>query len=83
MQEYFVYILFSEKLNKYYIGSTSDIINRLELHHAGKSKFTSSGIPWRLCYTETFSSLHDAMVREHEIKKKKSRKYIEWLISKN
>jgi putative endonuclease len=75
------YILFSAKLNKYYVGSTSDIERRLNDHNRGKEKFTSVGMPWELVYAEPFEELTMARKRELEIKKKKSRKYIESLIS--
>ena len=76
------YILFSEKLNKYYIGSTSDIHRRIEDHNRGKEKFTRTGTPWQIVYSEQFEILADARKRELQIKKQKSRKYIERLIAK-
>ena len=75
------YILFSEKLNKYYIGSTSDINRRIEDHNRGKEKFTRTGTPWQIVYSEQFEILADARKRELQIKKQKSRKYIERLIA--
>ena len=75
------YILYSEKLNKYYVGSTTDIQRRLEEHNRGKEKFTSTGVPWKLVYKEIFQELKQARQRELHIKKMKSRKYIESLIS--
>ena len=74
------YILFSRKLNKYYVGSTSEMERRLDDHNRGKEKFTRTGIPWQLVYTETFELLAMARRRELEINKKKRRKYIESLI---
>ena len=74
------YILYSEKLNKYYVGSTTDIQRRLEEHNQGKEKFTSTGVPWKLVYEEIFQELKQARQRELHIKKMKSRKYIETLI---
>jgi putative endonuclease len=76
-----VYILYSEKRDKYYIGQTEDLENRLLIHNAGRNTSTKAGIPWTLKYTETFQTRSEATIRETEIKKKKSRKYIEWLIS--
>ena len=76
----FVYILFSEKLNKFYVGSSVDKDNRLARHNSGSEKFTSTGIPWVMVYYETYGRIEDARKREREIKKKKSRKYIMWLI---
>ncbi len=36
---------------------------------------------WEVLYTERFETRSDAYTREMEIKKKKSREYIQWLIS--
>jgi len=78
----YTYILFSEKLNKYYIGACIDIDRRLYEHNIGHSKFTHLGIPWELKYAEEYPTLLEAKQRELKIKKMKSRKYIEDLISK-
>ena len=77
-----LYILYSEKLNKYYVGACIDIERRLYEHNIGHSKFTALGVPWILKYTETFETLQEAKKRELYIKKMKSRKYIEDLIAK-
>ena len=78
---YFTYILYSEKLNSYYIGSCGDLESRLnDRHNAGRNISTKAGIPWVIKYTETFSTRSEAVRRELQIKNKKSRKYIEWLI---
>jgi putative endonuclease len=76
-----LYILFSEKLNKYYIGACTNLDRRLYEHNIGHSKFTSKGIPWTLVYQEAFDDLISAKRREAQIKKMKSRKYIEELLS--
>lgn len=73
----FCYILYSEKLNKYYVGACTDINRRLYEHNIGHSKFTSTGIPWRVVYKEAFENLTEAKKREAYIKKQKSRKFIE------
>ena len=73
------YILYSRKLNKYYVGACTDITRRLYEHNIGHSKFTKTGIPWMLKYTEEYETLSEAKTRELKIKKMKSRKYIEEL----
>ena len=78
-----VYILFSKKLNKFYIGVSVDIDRRLNEHNSGKSKFTSRGVPWQLMYTEVFPTLIEAKKRELQIKKRKSRIYLQELINCN
>ncbi len=78
---YFVYILYSDKCNKYYIGQTESLTRRVEEHNQGKGgAFTSACIPLALVYHESFESRQEAVKREREIKGKKSRKYIEYLI---
>jgi len=76
-----VYIIHSSKLDKYYVGYTENIQIRLAQHNAGISTFTSKATDWTLKYLEEFTSREEARKRELEIKGKKSRKYIEWLIN--
>ena len=78
----FTYILYSDKLNKYYIGACIDIERRLYEHNIGHSTFTKTGMPWAIVHTEQYESLPEAKKRETQIKKMKSRKYIEDLIAK-
>ena len=55
----FTYVLYSAKLNKYYIGACTDLERRLYEHNIGHSKFTSTGIPWILKHSESFQTLQD------------------------
>ena len=50
-------------------------------HFDGMSKYTASKRPLRLIYFEVFRTRTEALKREKEIKKMKSRKYIESLVS--
>jgi len=77
---YYVYILYSASLDKYYVGSTADVEMRVERHNAGWGRFTKGGIPWKLMYTETCSTQSEALQRERGIKRQKDRRYIEHLI---
>ena len=76
----FTYILYSEKLDKYYVGACTDLDRRLMEHNIGHSKFTSLGMPWQVVYKEEYETLLEAKKRETQIKKMKSRKYIEGLV---
>lgn len=40
-----VYILWSDSLQKFYVGSINDFKDRLQRHNAGHEKFTSKGTP--------------------------------------
>jgi len=80
---YYVYIIYSTRLNRYYIGYTENIEKRIEEHNFGISSFTSKTDDWVLKYIEPYPDRTIAHQRELAIKKKKSRKYIEWLISQS
>ena len=80
MSEFYIYILHSKSRDKYYVGSCDDLEKRLADHNAGRSKYTRTGKPWQLKYHETYESRSEARRREMEIKKRKSRKYLEYLI---
>ena len=75
---YFVYIIYSAKANKYYIGQTEHLEVRIEEHRIKKNLGVND---WVLKYSEEFLTRSEAMKREYEIKKKKTRSYLEWLIS--
>jgi putative endonuclease len=78
---YFVYVLFSEKLNKRYIGSSQDAEKRFREHNLGKSKFTNSGIPWKLIYKESFSTNLEARKRELFLKSGVGRKFLDQILT--
>ncbi|PXY44755.1 GIY-YIG nuclease family protein [Flavobacterium hydrophilum] len=77
---YYTYIIYSKTINKYYIGSCQDIEQRLQDHLNSRSKYTKIAKDWELKYFETFLTRSEACQRELQIKKIKSRKYIEKLI---
>ncbi|MEM6525252.1 MAG: GIY-YIG nuclease family protein [Bacteroidota bacterium] len=77
----YTYILQSEKSERYYIGHTSDLEERLSYHNNGRVKATRNKGPWKIVYIEEYETKNQANQRELEIKKKKSRKYIEFLIN--
>ena len=77
---FYIYIIYSVSLDKYYIGYTQDVVMRINQHNEGISTFTSKAKDWVLMYTESYSTRNEASIRERNIKKKKSRAYLEWLI---
>ena len=74
---FYVYIIYSSSRDRFYIGHTENVEQRLATHILRKNLGAAD---WELRYTEYFISRADAMKRETEIKKKKSRKFIESLI---
>ena len=78
---YYIYILYSKSLYRYYIGHTNNIKRRLIEHNAAQSKSTKAGIPWTVVYSKPPNSRSEAAKEETRIKKMKSRKFIERLIA--
>ena len=79
----YFYILYSIKLNKYYVGYTSDdLFERIRKHNSNHRGFTGGIGDWELKYYESYIEKHDAIAREKEVKNWKSRKMIEKLINK-
>jgi putative endonuclease len=79
---WYVYIIYSEKIDHYYIGVTDNLNWCLERHNQGWGSYSKRGIPWKVVYTESFEHKTGALKREKEIKRIKSRKYIKRLINK-
>jgi len=77
---FYVYIIYSKQVDRYYVGQTDDLEDRLHSHLSGISSYTSISKDWKLVYSEEYKTREDAIRRENEIKRKKSRRYIEWLI---
>ena len=76
------YILQSLKDNKYYIGSTGNLEQRIKAHNLGHSRATKNRIPFKLIYSEEFESKSVAMKRENQIKSYKGGEAFKKLIRK-
>lgn len=73
-----VYILQSKKLNRFYIGFTSDLQKRLEFHsNAEARKYTANATDWELFHAIACESKQQGIFIEKHIKKMKSKTYIE------
>lgn len=79
---FFVYVLYSEPYDRYYVGQTDNLERRFERHNAGMVFSTKPYKPWNLVYFEEFQTRSEAVKREREIKKQKSRKYIESFLNR-
>ena len=53
---------------------------RLRRHNEGRNPYGRVKTPWKLIYHEVYESRAEAMRREREIKRMKSREYIERLV---
>ena len=68
---FFVYLIVSKKNNKYtsYVGYTSNLKNRLELHNTSKGAKFTRGRLWKLIYKKEYSNKLLAMKEEYLLKK--------------
>ncbi|RQP10295.1 MAG: GIY-YIG nuclease family protein [Chryseobacterium sp.] len=64
---YFVYILFSETLNTYYKGFTTDVEKRLYYHLNSQRKFTSKSSDREVVYVRRFTTKKEALVEERRL----------------
>jgi len=74
---YYVYILYSSSLKKYYVGSTENVETRINQHNAGKGNFTSKGIPWILIASILCETRSEATQLETKIKKRGIERYLQ------
>ena len=82
MDEFVVYILYSKKFNKTYIGFTSSLIERFKSHNElGTKGHTLKFRPWIVIYVEFFNSKLEAMKREKYFKSGVDREYIQKVIN--
>ena len=68
MIKYYVYILFSLKDKKLYVGFTSDLKKRFSEHTEGKVIATKNRRPLIPVYYEYFTDVKDAKSRERFLK---------------
>ena len=80
MTTFYCYILQSQTLDRYYVGSTIlNVQDRLERHLSqfyGNKKFTAKANDWVVFMVIECSTIEQARKIESHIKKMKSKKYI-------
>ncbi|WP_179010137.1 GIY-YIG nuclease family protein [Winogradskyella forsetii] len=70
-----VYIIYSIKFDKYYIGMSSDTVIRLKAHNAGHVKSTKPYRPWKYIYQEEHKTRIEARNREKYLKSAAGRRW--------
>ena len=69
---FYVNILRSKSVGRYYIGHSNNLKRRLEEHNSGKTRSTKAYVPWEIVYFEKYLTKPEAYNREIEIKSYKS-----------
>jgi putative endonuclease len=68
---FYLYILYSVKADRFYVGHTSDISKRITEHNTGKSKFTATSNDWILKYSKSYKTRLEAIELSSQLKRKK------------
>jgi putative endonuclease len=76
----YVYILKSKKDGSFYIGSTKDVVQRLQFHNRGLNRSTKAKIPWSIVKVEEYSGVSLALKREKFLKSGDGRKVLKNLL---
>jgi putative endonuclease len=79
---FYVYIIYSESSDRYYIGHTNDPERRLFEHNNNPNKtFTSKLRPWKMVLKHAISeNRYEALIVERSLKNRKSKELLTRLI---
>jgi putative endonuclease len=80
LRMFYVYILYSEKFDKNYIGQTSDLQKRLNHHNSGLDTFTKKYLPWKLLYAFPKPTRSEAIHLEKKLKNLSRQRLLELII---
>ena len=73
---YYTYVLYSKKLDKFYIGYSRNLKRRIKEHLGGRTFAGSRMKDFSLVYYEACVSVEDAMDREKQLKTGFGRGYL-------
>jgi len=74
---YTVYVLFSRKYRKIYIGYSSNLAQRFLSHNELSNKgYTKRYRPWIIAFTEEYEDKYEALKRERFLKTGKGREWV-------
>ena len=73
---YYVYILYSDSVSRYYTGQCEDIVNRLSEHNSGQTPSIKHGIPWWVVWSHEVPTRREALALERKIKSGGAERYI-------
>ncbi|UZO79590.1 GIY-YIG nuclease family protein [Aquimarina sp. ERC-38] len=77
MEEFVVYVLYSEKYRKHYTGFTTSLIERFKSHNKLTTKgWTIRYRPWKVVYIEFCNSKQEALSREKFLKSDSGRRWL-------
>ena len=72
---YYTYVILSVKFERYYVGLTANVEQRVKTHNTGKVKSTKPFIPWKLIHVEEHNTRQEARTREKYLKSAAGRRW--------
>ena len=66
---YYVYLLYSGRLDRFYLGYTADLKRRIIEHRTGRNRSTCQTRDWRVAYYEAYLTEKAARAREAALKR--------------
>ena len=76
---FWVYILYSQEFNKYYIGQTNDMSDRLSRHNSGAVEPTKPYRPWIIKLTIQKQTRSEAMILEKKLKNLNRQRLVQFI----
>ena len=73
---FYIYVLLSEKDNRFYTGFTNDLKRRIAEHNTGKVQSTAYRHPLKLVYYESCLNREDALHREKYLKSTYGKRFL-------
>jgi len=73
---YKIYVLKSSKDENLYIGCTSNLESRINIHNSGGVRSTKGRLPFKLVYSEEYEDKYEAFKMERFYKTAKEKKII-------
>jgi putative endonuclease len=72
----YVYVLRSQKADRFYVGMTSDLDRRIKEHNCGHTKSTRGFIPWIVFFSEECKDYEEGRKREKFLKSGVGKEFI-------
>ena len=80
---HFLYFLYSPSIDKYYIGQSAKVEERLSYHNSDENSiWTKRGKPWILVAQFVFPTKNDALIAERFIKNQRVENLLQILLKK-
>ena len=79
---YYLYVIYSKSVNRYYVGESPNVENRLRMHqnHYFKNGFTKAATDWEVLLSKECRTKDDAIYLEKFVKRMKSKTFIRKII---